>query len=248
MKKRIAILLLCLAPAVTLAAGSSVKLEDANVDLDDKASLQRGARLFVNYCLSCHSAQFMRYNRMGEDLGLSEEQVRENLMFASDKVGSTMTVAMPADESTDWFGVPPPDLSVVARSRGPDWLYTYLISFYRDDNPARPFGVNNLVFQDVAMPHVMWELQGIQKPVYKEVVGQDGEPHRVIEKLELAEAGTMEPGEFRRAMSDLVNFLTYMGEPAKLVRYEIGAWVLAFMVVFFFISYALYKEYWKDVH
>jgi len=234
--------LLVLAFLVPLAAPAAEHggLQRVDVDLDDKPSLQRGAKLFVNYCMGCHSLRYQRYNRLARDLGLTVEQVRDNLVQGAAKVGDTMDVAMRAEDSAKWFGVTPPDLSLIARSRGPDWLYSYLLGFYADPDPARPFGVNNLVFKDVAMPNALWRLQGVQRPVRAE----DG----TIERLELAEPGEMEPGEFRAAMRDLVNFLVYVGEPAQLVRARIGPWVLLFLLIFLLLSRALYKEYWRDVH
>lgn len=248
MKKILAIIVLSSVPLITLGAGGNEHLMHVKVDLGDRASLQRGARLFVNYCLSCHSASFMRYNRIGHDLGLTDEQVIDNLMFASDKVGETMQVAMQAEDAVGWLDAAPPDLSVVSRSRGVDWLYSYLMSFYQDDDKSRPTGVNNLVFQGTAMPHVLGELQGVQIPVYKEVETDDGNTVREIEGLELKEQGTMNPVQYKRAVSDLVNFLAYVGEPAQLHRYYIGTWVLLFLAGFFVLTYLLYKEYWKDVH
>jgi ubiquinol-cytochrome c reductase cytochrome c1 subunit len=257
---------------VTFAAGN-VPLMHVKTNLDDKGSLQNGARLYVNYCLGCHSLAFMRYKRMGNDIGLTVEQIRENLLFASDKVVDSMDIAMRAEAAGNWFGVAPPDLSVISRFRGADWLYSYLVTFYQDPNPARPFGVNNIVFTDVGMPHVLWELQGIQSRInddrpegivaehveaiepsakgYKlhtALVHEDGNTSHVVDRLEVARAGSMQPAEFRKAARDLVNFLVYVGEPAQLVRYQIGFWVLLFIAIFFILSRALYKEYWKDVH
>ena len=229
------------------AASDAIPLLEAKVELGDRASLQRGAKLFVNYCAGCHSARFMRFSRMGRDLGLTEDQVRANLMLASDKPGDPITATLSEADANAWFGVAPPDLSLSARARGPDWIYTYLMTFYRDEN--RPFGANNLVFPDVAMPHVLVDLQGVQ--VRKEAGGEDGHgpaARGVMELLELAEPGSMSVAEYRRTVRDLVNFLVYLGEPAKLHRYAVGGWVLLFLLVFFFISRLLYKEYWKDVH
>ena len=229
------------------AATGSVPLLDAKVELGDRASLQRGAKLFVNYCASCHSARFMRYSRMGRDLGLTDEQLRANLMFASDKPGDPIMATLGEADAGAWFGVPPPDLSLTSRARGPDWLYTYLMTFYRDE--SRPFGANNLIFPDVAMPHALVSLQGVQ--VRKEAGDEDGHGAsgtRVADLLELAEPGSMSVAEYRRAVRDLVNFLVYVGEPAKLQRYTLGGWVLLFLLVFFVIARLLYKEYWKDVH
>lgn len=245
MRKSILTVLLCVLPVWAQASGGGVHLEKARIDLSNKASLQRGAKLFVNYCLSCHSARYMRYNRMGRDLGLTDEQVKENLIFTGRKVGETMTVAMSPADAKNWFGTTPPDLSLVARSRGVDWLYTYLKTFYLDE--SRPFGVNNLVFKDVGMPHVLWELQGWQKPVYKTVSGENGHSQQVIE-LELVKPGKLSTPEYDQAVRDLVTFLAYLGEPAKLERQRIGFWVLLYLAVFFVVSYLLKKEYWKDVH
>lgn len=231
------------------AAGGEVLLMEAKVELGDRASLQRGAKLFLNYCAGCHSARFMRYTRMGRDLGLTEGQLRDNLMLATDRPGDPITATLGEADASEWFGVVPPDLSLSARSRGEDWLYTYLMTFYRDE--ARPFGANNLVFPDVAMPHALVDLQGVQ--VRKESAGGAGNGHGAAsasagDLLELAEPGAMNVAEYRRAVRDLVNFLVYLGEPAKLERYTIGGWVLLFLLVLFVLSRLLYKEYWKDVH
>lgn len=241
--------LFLLVPVASLASSpEGVPLRSAEVDITDQASLQRGARLFVNYCLSCHSARYMRYNQMAKGLGLREDQVQGNLMFAADKVTQPMDVAMSSNDAKRWFGNPPPDLSVTARSRGADWLYNYLLTFYKDDSPHRPYGVNNLVFKDVGMPDVLWKLRGIQVPVYKEVTDEYGEETSVIEALELQTPGLRTPAEFSRDMRDLVNFLVFVGEPAQAKRHQVGLWVLAFIILFFIVSYALYREYWKDVH
>lgn len=248
MKKMIFAMMLAVLPMAATAAGGGVHLDQAPIDLTDKASLQRGAKLFTNYCLSCHSAKYMRYKRVAEDLGLTEEQVEENLMFGGpdQKIGDTMQVAMPVAQSEKWLGVAPPDLSVVARARGTDWLYTYLRSFYLDE--SRPFGVNNTVFPDVGMPHVLWELEGLKKPVYATAEGPDGEEKKVIEGFEYVTEGEMAPAEYDKAMADLVAFMEYMGEPVKLERQRLGVWVLLFLAVLFVLSYLLKKEYWKDVH
>lgn len=255
MRKTI-IALLSVLPVTVFGAGAEVALEKAPIDLGDVASLQRGARTFVNYCLSCHSVKFMRYNRMGKDLGISDELLKQNLMFAGDKVGETMTVAMRQADATTWLGAAPPDLTVVARSRGADWIYNYLLSYYEDTSPTRPFGVNNLVFAGTAMPHVLGELQGVQ--VLKEsTTGHDEQgqadthevhPSSVLDQLELKEPGSLNPAQYRKTVRDLVNFLVYVGEPAQLVRYRIGVWVLLFLAVLIVLSRGLYKQYWKDLH
>lgn len=240
MKKLITALLFVL-PAAVMAAGAGPHLEHANIDLSDKASLQRGAKLFVNYCLSCHSAAYQRYNRMGRDIGLTEDQVRDNLMLAGDKVGETMTIAMPQADAKRWFGNPPPDLSVIARARGVDYIYTYLKTFYIDEN--RPFGVNNAVFPDVGMPHALWELEGLKRAIHK----TEGDK-AVITGYEMVKPGSMSEAEYDEAARDLTAFLTYTAEPVKLERQRLGIWVLLFLAVFFVFAYALKKEYWKDVH
>ena len=246
MKKFLLVLLLTLAPAWVMAAGGhGVKLDKANIVPTDKLSLQRGARLFMNYCLSCHAAALMRYERIGKDLGIDEKLVSENLMFTGGKVGDLMTVATADADTKEWFGTVPPDLTVIARARGVDWLYTYLRSFYRDDSKIT--GVNNLVFTDVGMPHVMWELQGWQDPVITVVKDHDGNERESL-TLELTEPGMLSPKEFDSATRDLVNFLDYMGEPAKYERRKLGVKVVLFLFMFLGIAYLLKKDYWKDVH
>lgn len=248
-KRIIASFLLLLLPVAGFASGASIPLMRADNDVSDKVSLQRGARYFVNYCLSCHSAKYMRYNRMGADLGISEDQIIANLLFAGDKTGETMTVALSADQGKKWFGKAPPDLSVVARSKGPDWIFTFLLSFYEDNDPSRPFGVNNTVLPATAMPAVLSGLQGIQVLVETES-GADDAHHdgSDLPTFELKRQGTMNPAEYRKTVRDLVNFLDYMGEPAQLIRGKVGVWVLLFLAFFTWLARALYKEYWKDVH
>lgn len=224
--------------APVLGAGGGA-LQHANVNIRDTAAKQRGARLFVNYCLSCHSASYMRYNRLAEDLGLDEDLVMDNLVFADVKIGNTMDVAMRAKDAEAWLGKAPPDLSVISRSRGADWLYTYLLTFYQDESG----GWNNQALPNASMPHVMWQLQGIQKPVY---ATHDG--HEVIDHLTLAEPGLQTPEEYEDSVRDLVTFMEYLGEPAKVKRKNIGVWVLLFLALFTLIAYALKAEYWRDVH
>ncbi len=247
MKKRILTFVLAMLPALALAAGGpSIPLDKANIDLDNKESLQRGAKLFINYCLSCHSAEYMRYNRMGRDLGLTDEQVRDNLIFTGAKVGALMKVAVDPKDAADWFGAPPPDLTLTGRLRGPDWLYTYLRSFYVD--AERPFGVNNTVFPSVGMPHVLWELEGLKKPVYETVVDAEGHEEQKVVGYETVVPGSMTADEYDRAVRDLVNYLAYMGEPIQQERKRLGVWVLLFLAVMFVVAYLMKKEYWKDVH
>lgn len=234
------LLLLAAAPVVALASGPGVHLDKAPVNPSDRESLQRGARMFVNYCLNCHGAASMRYARL-QDLGLTEDQIKENLLFTAEKPGEPMKVGMTKEDGKIWFGATPPDLSVIARSRGADWLYTYLRGFYRDE--SRPSGWNNTVFDKVGMPHVMWSLQGEMVPVHR----KDGE-HEVIERLELARPGSVSLAGYDAMVGDLVNYLVWMGEPAQVQRKQLGLAVLAFLSIFFVVSYYLKKEFWKDVH
>jgi ubiquinol-cytochrome c reductase cytochrome c1 subunit len=225
----------------TSAVASEEKLDRAPINPQDAVSIQRGAQVFVNYCLGCHSAEAMRYNRL-EELGLTEQQIKDNLVFGAAKVGDTMTVAMRRGDAKTWFGVPPPDLSVIARARGADWLYTYLRTFYRDDN--RETGWNNLTFPNVGMPNVLYELQGEQ--VLKPHVGPEGETGAPM--LVLHTAGKLSPRDYDKLTADLVNYLVFMSEPARETRIRIGYAVLIFLSVLFVPVYLLKKEYWKDVH
>jgi ubiquinol-cytochrome c reductase cytochrome c1 subunit len=250
-------LALTLAAPLAAVAAEGAKLDrlPADVNPNDPASLQRGAQVYVNYCIGCHSAGYMRYNRL-EDLGLSEQQIRDNLIFSGAKVGELMKAAMDPRDSKEWFGAAPPDLSVIARSRsshdgsGADWLYSYLRGFYRD--PSRPTGWNNTVFPNVGMPHVLWQLQGEQKLETQVRAIPRGTKGDVIkfedQRLVLVKAGTMKPADYDRLVADLVNFLSYVGEPARQWRIDLGIWVLAFLAVFVVLSYLIKREYWKDVH
>jgi ubiquinol-cytochrome c reductase cytochrome c1 subunit len=243
MTKRL-LLLVLLAPLGAFASTEGVRLDRALIDTRDAASLQRGAQVFVNYCLNCHSAQHMRYNRL-MDLGLTEQQVRDNLLFAADKVGETMSIAARVKDQKAWFGAAPPDLTVIARSRGPDWLYTYLRTYYRDDKSAT--GWNNLAFPSVGMPHVLWELQGTQVAKVEEKDDGHGGTHKQV-KLELQTPGALSVAEYDKLVADLVNYLVFMGEPARMQRMQIGYAVLIALSVLFVLVYLLKKEYWKDVH
>lgn len=257
MKKLIAILLLVLPAPLLASGGEGIKLDAVKIDLSDQPSLQRGARIFVNYCLSCHSAGYMRYNRMGHDLGISDELVKDNLLFAADKVGDLMKAVMPAEDAKAAFNTVPPDLTLITRSRGPEWFYTYMRSFYQDDTSVS--GWNNLVFPHVAMPHVLYGWQGHQRPVYRTEkqtvhVQENGKSVekisdvQVFDHFELVKPGSKSTAEYDKDMRDLTNFMVYMGEPAKLERPRIGVYVLIFLVLFFIVAYLLKKEYWKDVH
>lgn len=247
--------LLCVPLAAAAAEGVKLDRLPADVSPHDAISLQRGAHVFMNYCLGCHSAAFMRYDRLRE-FGLTDQQIRDNLILTGAKVGDLMKIAMDPKESREWFGTPPPDLTVIARSRasgagsGADWLYSYLRGFYRD--PSRPSGWNNVVFANVAMPHVLWQLQGEQ--VLKTEVrsiprGSKGEVEKYeVQRLVLEKPGSMSVAEYDRMVADLVNFLVYMGEPSRQSRIDLGIYVLMFLGVMFVFAYLLKKEYWKDVH
>lgn len=242
--KRLAAVAL-LAPTLALSAGAELHLDKAPVSTEP-AALQNGAKFFVNYCLNCHSASFARYNTL-EQIGLTEEQIRDSLMFTGERVGDLMKIAMRPAESKAWFGVTPPDLTLVARQRasefgsGADWLYTYLRQFYRD--PERPSGWNNVVFENVGMPHVLWELQGDQVAN----VTENGDGTKSV-KLELAKPGKLSAEEYDKSIADLVSFLVWMGEPVADRRKSIGVIVLIFLAGLFVLSYALKKNYWKDIH
>jgi ubiquinol-cytochrome c reductase cytochrome c1 subunit len=227
-----------------LAAGGSATLAKANNDVANVASLQRGARNFVNYCLGCHSAKYVRYNQLARDLGMSEEQVIANLMFGAAKPTETMDIAMRSADAQRWFGQAPPDLSLIARSKGVDYVYSFLRSFYLD--PARPNGVNNLALPNASMPHVLWELQGLQTAIFEEEE-HNGMKHIVFQKFEHASAGTLTPEQFDEFVRDTVNFLDYIAEPMKLKRQNLGLLVITFLLVFGLFAYLLKLEIWKDV-
>lgn len=218
--------------------------------LTDDAALQHGAKLFVNYCLSCHAAAFMRYNRM-VDIGLTKEQIKNNLLFAGEKVGDTMKVAFEPKSAKAWFGANPPDLSVIARSRsgsqgsGADYLYTYLRSYYRDD--SRPTGWNNLAFPLVSMPHVLWQLQGERQPIYKKTLVHGHETEVFTGRWAVVKPGTLDARAYDDAVADLVAFLQWMGEPAERTRVQLGVWVLIFLSLFTVVAWRLNAAYWKDI-
>ena len=246
MLKRLFIVLLLSIPMVGMAASGGTSMKTADVDVSNTASLQRGARNFINYCSGCHSAKYVRFNRLAEDLGLTDAQVQDYLMFAADRPFDTINVAMPADDAKRWFGQTPPDLSLVARARGADWLYNFMLSFYEDGSKAT--GMNNLVLPGASMPHVLWELQGTQRVVYRTENDAAGNEHEVFDHFEQASAGKLSVEEYDAFVLDIVNFLEYIGEPVQLKRVQLGIWVMFFLLVFFLLAYALKKEYWKDVH
>jgi len=233
-------------PTALLASSGGSELQSAHVDVSNTASLQRGARNFVNYCLGCHSAKYVRYNRLGKDLGLSDQQMIENLMWTGDRPHETMKITMQPQDAERWFGRTPPDLSLIARARGTDYVYTFLKSFYLD--PKRPTGTNNRVLPMTAMPHVLWELQGYQEPQYDgKSDAEHGAVHKEFKGFKLVTKGTMTPEEYDQFVRDTVNFLSYIGEPMQLERRNLGLRVLGFLFVFFLFAYFLKKEYWQDV-
>lgn len=247
MTRTICLVCILLIPAVSAwGAESTYPMDRVRIDLTDHPSLQRGARLFVNYCQGCHSAEFQRYNRLARDIGLTDRQVQDHLILTGAKVGEQMRNAMDRDEAKQWFGAPPPDLTLIARSRGTDYLYTYLRTFYQDD--SRPLGANNAAFPNVGMPHVLWELQGWRKPIFETVTHADGHESEQIAGFEQISPGSMSPGQFDSAMRDLVNFLAYIAEPVRLERESMGWKVILFIVFMTVVFYLLKKEYWRDVH
>ncbi len=250
LKKLIATLVLL--PALAFASEGGFPLDKAPDRTKDMSALQNGAKLFVNYCLNCHSASAMRYNRL-RDIGLTEDQIKANLLFTSDKVGDLMHVAMAPKDAKAWFGTVPPDLSVIARAKsseqgtGGDWLYTYLRTFYKDD--SRPTGWNNMVFPNVGMPHVLWELQGVQEAKFVDVKNahEGGEIEHQFAGFQQVTPGTMNAIQYDTAVADLVSYLEWMGEPAQNTRKRLGVWVLLFLGLFFVLAWRLNASYWKDV-
>ncbi len=233
-----------------LAAGASIPMDKAPYRVNDMTALQNGAKLFVNYCLNCHSAAFMRYNRL-RDIGLTDKQIQENMAFSTDKIGDTMKASINPAQAKEWFGANPPDLTLVARSRaamgghtGPDYLYTFLRTYYRDDTKAT--GWNNRAFQAVGMPNPLWELQGQRVAVY-EKVEQHGQEVDVFKGFQQVKAGTMSEQEFDHAVGDLVAFMQWMAEPAQKTRVRVGVWVMIFLGLFALVAWRLNAAFWKDV-
>jgi len=231
--KKLLIAICALVPMLAFAAGPSIPLDSANNDLTDKESLKKGFQTYINYCLGCHQLQYQRYNRTFKDLGIEEADGVENYMYTGEKPGDHITNTMPKKEAAKWFGIAPPDLTLEARLRSPDWIYTYLRSFYMDSE--RPFGVNNKAFKDVGMPHVLQDLQGVSS------IDEQG-------NLSPAMGGSLTTEEYDVVVRDLTNFLEYVGEPSKLERKSMGVNVLIFLFIFFIVAYLLKKEYWKDIH
>lgn len=218
-------------------AASNIQLQSVAVDLDNFPAARKGAQHYVTHCISCHSLKYIRYQQLSTDLKMPQDKVLANLAPAGASIYDTMQTAMDTTDASVWFGTPPPDLSLVARSRGADWIYSYLKGFYADRD--KTFGVNNTVYKDTGMPHVLWKLQGIQTPV-------DGKEQ--ISFLQLSEKGEMSPGEFEQMLSELVNFLVYVGEPSQAKRQSMGKYVLLFLLLFCVVAYLLKKEYWRDIH
>jgi ubiquinol-cytochrome c reductase cytochrome c1 subunit len=250
MQKSVLALALTLGLVATAQANSGSPAWDKAPDKsNDMAALQNGAKLFVNYCLNCHSAAFMRYNRL-QDIGLTQEQIKSNLLLTNNKIGDTMKAAIDPQQAKGWFGVNPPDLTVIARSRagsggtGADYLYTYMRSFYKDD--ARPSAWNNLVFPNVAMPHVLWQLQGERRPIFEELK-EHGEVTHVFKGWQQVKPGSMTAQQYDQAMGDLVGYLQWMAEPAQNTRVRVGFWVLLFLGVFTLSAWRLNAAYWKDI-
>jgi ubiquinol-cytochrome c reductase cytochrome c1 subunit len=243
LKKLIAVL--AFVPLLAMASEGEYPLDHAPDRTKDLAALQHGAKLFVNYCLNCHSASLMRYNRL-RDLGLTEDEIKANLLFTTDKVGGLMTIALAPKDAKEWFGVIPPDLSVIARAKtteagsGPDWIYTYLRSYYVDD--SRPTGWNNMLFPNVGMPHIFWELQGEQNAVFK---GEGAE--RKFDHFELVKQGKLSKVEYDSAVADLVGYLEWQSEPVRNLRHRLGVVVLLFLAVFAFFAWRLNASYWKEI-
>jgi len=250
LKKLIAVL--ALAPALVLANSEGIPLDHAPDRSTDMAALQNGAKLFVNYCLNCHSASAMRYNRL-RDIGLTDDQIRQNLLFTGEKVGDLMKTSMAAKDAKAWFGAVPPDLSVIARAKasdagsGADWIYTYLRTYYKDD--SRPTGWNNMVFPNVGMPHVLWELQGVRnvKMVEESDPHEEGKKVHKFAGFETVKPGTMTALEYDNAVGDLVAYLQWMGEPAQSTRKRLGVWVLLFLASLATLAWRLNASYWKEV-
>lgn len=247
-------IMLALVAAFSLTAGvhaseGGIPWDKAPNRTNDMAALQNGAKLFVNYCLNCHSAAFMRFNRL-QDIGLTTQQIKDNLLVTNAKVGDTMKAAIDPKQAGEWFGANPPDLSVIARSRagsqgsGADYLYTYMRTFYRDD--SKPTGWNNLAFPNIGMPHVLWELQGDRHPVFESVT-EHGHTTQLLKKWEQVSPGTMSPEQYDQAVGDLVSYLQWMGEPVQNSRVRIGVWVLIFLGIFTFLAWRLNAAYWKDI-
>ncbi len=228
-----------------LAAGGQIHLEPANLEQDNTASLRRGARNFMNYCSGCHSAKYVRFNTIGKDLDLSEEQLIDNLMFNAEKTFETIQAAMPAEDAAVWYGKAPPDMSLMARAKGADYVYNFLKGFYVSE--GSPTGVDNMVLPGTSMPHVLWELQGYQVAALETHENEDGSVTKTIADFEQLSAGSMDAEDYDDFVRDTVNFLAYIAEPIRSDRRKLGVWVLMFLIFFFILAAQLKKAIWKDV-
>jgi len=238
--------LLCVSANVFAAGGVELPGYQVEVDLSNEAALQRGAKYFVNYCLNCHSRKDRRYSRIADDLGMTHDMMRDNLVFTGVRVSERMEVAMDPDDAEEWFGASPPDLSVMARQKGSTSIYQYLMTFYADE--SRPWGVNNWRFPNTTMPHVLWREQGIQQAHWTEEPDAAGTMRKVIKELTPGTPGRLTPEEYQKMVRDVTSFLVYVSEPARVTRETAGVWVLLFLLVFIGLTYFLKREYWKDVH
>ncbi len=243
MKAIALLILLGLFSGTAIGAGAGGDLMDAQVDVSDEGSLQRGAKLFANNCMGCHSAKFVRWNALPEALGVPMDQIEDNLIYGSYEAGDTINAAMRSEDGAQWFGAAPPDLSLTARSRGADWVYTYLNSFYRD--PDASIGWNNTLLGNASMPHVLWHLQGVPEAQFEE---QYGELQVASISVPEGQQGTMSSAEYHQATRDITNFMAFMAEPMRAKRQEIGMWVIGFLLIFTVLAYFMKREYWRDIH
>lgn len=244
--KKLMIVLLLLLSTQLMAAGGGAHLESAQTNIRSLDSLRNGAKLYMNYCSSCHSLQYQRYSRMAEDLGLSKDEVLENLVFTESAYTDHITKNMSEEDAEKWFGKAPPDLTLITKARGVDWVYTYLKSFYKD--PSRPIGWNNTVFEGASMPNVLWPLQGIQEAHFEEHTDDKGFKTYPFKNFSKLSEGKMNDQEFSNAVRDIVNFLDYTAEPAQMIRMAYAPWVMLFLVIFTFLAYLLKKNYFEDIH
>ena len=235
----------CLFASQAMAAGGSVHLEPAEIDPDNVSSLQRGARNFMNYCSGCHSARYVRFNTIGKSLDLSEEQLVDNLMFNAENTFETIKSSMPPADAARWYGTAPPDMSLMARAKGADYVYNFLKGFYV--SPESPTGVDNLVLAGTSMPHVLWELQGFQAAHFEHHSNDDGSVMTTFEGFEQLSPGSMDAEDYDEFVRDTVNFLVYIAEPIRSDRRKLGVWVMMFLIFFFILSVQLKKQIWKDV-
>jgi ubiquinol-cytochrome c reductase cytochrome c1 subunit len=246
MKKIVFILISLMATSSALAAGGGMVGEKAHTNIRSIDSLRSGAKTYMNYCMGCHSMAYQRYNRVAEDLGLNEDEMMNGLVLTDAKFTDKMTISMSEVQSKEWFGKAPPDLTVIAKARGLDWLYNFLINFYAD--PKSVTGWNNLTLPNASMPHVLWELQGIRTADFEVHTDEAGTEHKEFKGFEMQAAGQLNEQEYKDLARDLVNFLDYSSEPAKLIRMSLAPWVLLFVSLFTFLAYMLKVNYFRDIH